>query len=182
MHYTWNLLFSYEVICITTQKIQHETTPSFMKQGEINQDKKFFKLYTSLHSSVHIHPCQFESHMFMITIENLLFFLEYFDDKIISMKNFPFRLCKSLFHPFLFWFFAQNAKRFEREKIVKCSPAILDLITWPTTLVCSSVSLFIKCYRHFAIWIMFDSCSSKRAEENEENIVKLNVSLNRQKH
>ena len=27
--------------------------------------------------------------MFMITIENLLRFHEYFDDKIISMKNFP---------------------------------------------------------------------------------------------
>ena len=52
-------------------------------------------------------------------------------------EEFSFRLCKSLFHPFLFWFFAQNAKRFEREKIVEIFSAILDLITWPTTLVCS---------------------------------------------
>ena len=27
--------------------------------------------------------------MFMITIENLLHFHEYFDDKMISVKNFP---------------------------------------------------------------------------------------------
>ena len=30
----------------------------------------------------------FESHMFTITTKNLLRFHEYFDDKMISMKNF----------------------------------------------------------------------------------------------
>ena len=32
--------------------------------------------------------------MFMITIENLLRFIEYLDDKIISMKNFPLGFVK----------------------------------------------------------------------------------------
>ena len=32
---------SYEVICITTQKVQCRTTPNFMQPVEINQDKKF---------------------------------------------------------------------------------------------------------------------------------------------
>ena len=32
--------------------------------------------------------------MFTITIENLLYFLEHFDDKIISMKNFSLGFVK----------------------------------------------------------------------------------------
>ena len=121
MHYTWNLLFSYEVICITTQKIQSESPPSFMKQGEINQDKNFFKLYTSLHSSVHIHPCQFESHMFMITIENLLVFLEYFNDKIISMKNFPLGFVKVCSTHFSFGFLHKMQKDLKEKRLWKYS-------------------------------------------------------------
>ena len=41
---------------------------------------------------ISVHVCQWHQscNLFMITIESLLHFLEYFDDKVNSMKNFPF--------------------------------------------------------------------------------------------
>ena len=110
--HTQNLLFSYELICIT-QKIQSRTTPSFMKQGEINQDKKFVKLYTSLQYTSYL--CQFKSHMLPITIENHLRFLKYFDDKIISMKNFLKAMLKFV-TPISLMFFCTNAKKIWKRK------------------------------------------------------------------
>ena len=105
-----------------------------MKQGEINQDKNVCHvLYIPL--TVNVHPCQFESHMFMITIEDLLRILEYmyFDDKNNFHEEFSFRLYKSSFYSFIFCFFcteSKKTKRIEREKIVEIFSAILNLATW----------------------------------------------------
>ena len=73
--------------------------------------------------------------MFTITIENLLRFHEYFDDKMISMKNFPLGFGKVRSTHLSCGFFAQmtNVERFGREKIVQIFSAILNLVTWPAS-------------------------------------------------
>ena len=75
--------------------------------------------------------------MFTITIENLLRFHEYFDDKIISTKNFPLGFEKvqsnHLSCSFIFAFLCTNVERSGREKIVQIFSAILNLVTWPAS-------------------------------------------------
>ena len=115
--------------------------------------------------------------VFTITIENLLSFLEYFDGKIISINNFLLGFVK-VWSTHLYFVFLHKCgkilKRKERANILR------DL---ESCHVASKSSLFqvsslIKCYRCCAD-DRVQSCSSKTAEENKENI-KLNVSPNRQ--
>ena len=55
----------------------------------MNQDKMFAKLHASLqNSAVDVSDTQMESCRYTITIENQLYFFEYFYNKIIYMKNF----------------------------------------------------------------------------------------------
>ena len=54
--------------------------------------------------------------MFMITIENLLRFHEYFDDKMISMKNFALDFEKVQSTYLSFGFFAQMWKDLEEKR------------------------------------------------------------------
>ena len=72
--------------------------------------------------------------MFTITIENLLRFHEYFDDKVIFMKNFPldFEKVRST-HISCGWLCTIYVERLGREKIVQISSAILNLVTWPAS-------------------------------------------------
>ena len=83
-YYTWNL--SYEVICITRQKYKVEQLPILWNwENESKQDVCLASCIISVdvnHSSV----IQLESCRSTITIENLLHFLQYFDDKINYMK------------------------------------------------------------------------------------------------
>ena len=81
----------HEVICITSQKVQSRSTPNFMQPAEINQDKKFVYMQLCTLLQWHIHQ---SCNLFTITIENLLHFLEYFDDKANSMKDFPLGFVK----------------------------------------------------------------------------------------
>ena len=69
--------------------------------------------------------------MFIITIENLLRFHEYFDDKMISMKNFPLGFGKV--NSFILQLLCTNVERSGREKIVQIFSAILNLVTWPAS-------------------------------------------------
>ena len=66
--------------------------------------------------------------MFTIMIENLLRFHEYFDDKMISMKNFQSSIYSSIL-----WLLCTNVERLGREKIVQISSAILNLVTLPAS-------------------------------------------------
>ena len=59
--------------------------------------------------------------MFMITIENLLRFHEYFDDKMISMKNFALDFEKVQSTYLSFGFFAQMWKDLEEKRLCKYS-------------------------------------------------------------
>ena len=72
--------------------------------------------------------------MFTITIKNLLRFQEYFDDKMISMKNFPLDFGKVRSTHLSCGFFAHsNVERFGREKIAQIFSTILNLVTWPAS-------------------------------------------------
>ena len=71
--------------------------------------------------------------MFTITIENLLRFHEYFNDKMISMKNFPLDFEKVRYTHMILWLLCTNVERLGREKIVQISSAILNLVTWPAS-------------------------------------------------
>ena len=71
--------------------------------------------------------------MFTITIENLLRFHEYFNDKMISMKNFPLDFEKVRSTHMILWLLCTNMERLGREKIVQISSAILNLVTWPAS-------------------------------------------------
>ena len=72
--------------------------------------------------------------MFTITIENLFRFHEYFDDKMISTKNFPLGFGKVRSTHLSCGFFAQiYVERSGREMIVQIFSAILNLVTWPAS-------------------------------------------------
>ena len=60
--------------------------------------------------------------MFTITIENMLRFHEYFDDKMISMKNFPLGFGKIRSALLSCGFFAQMWKNLEEKRSCKYSP------------------------------------------------------------
>ena len=74
-----------------------------------------------------------------ITIKNLLHFLEYFDDKIDSIKNFHlgFEEVRSIHLSFGFFFFAQIQNDLNEKRSHRKFSAILNLVTWPASLVCS---------------------------------------------
>ena len=57
--------------------------------------------------------------MFTITIENLLRFYEYFDDRIISMKDFPLEFEKVRCTHISCGFFAQMWKDLEEKRSCK---------------------------------------------------------------
>ena len=54
--------------------------------------------------------------MFTITIENLLRFHEYFDNNIISIKNFPLDFEKGSIYSYILWLLCTNVERHGREK------------------------------------------------------------------
>ena len=68
--------------------------------------------------------------MFTIIIENLLRFHEYFDDKMISKKNFPLGFGKvGSTHLSCGFFVHTNVERSGREKIAQIFSTILNLVT-----------------------------------------------------
>ena len=71
--------------------------------------------------------------MFTITIENLLCFHEYFDDKMISMKNFPLDFKRVRSTHLSCGFFAQMWKDLEEKRSCKSFSAIFNLVTWPSS-------------------------------------------------
>ena len=147
-------------------------TKSNNSQARRNKSKQIICLDLYI-ISVHVHLYQFESHLFTITIENLLRFLSNFDNKIISMKNFPlgFRLEVCSTHLF-FLFFAQMWKHLKDKRLWKYS-----LPSW--ILPCGQQIQFIPgLLVHKILWVHLKmdrvwSCSSKTAEENKENIINL---------
>ena len=123
----------------------------FMKQGDVNQDKML-----NLSSIIHVlyitsisditHQSFNLSLMFMIMIENLLHFLKYFDDKIISVNNFPLGIIKVLSTHLSFCVLYKCGKILKRENcanilchLESCHVASNSSLFW--------VSSFIECYR-----------------------------------
>ena len=147
-----------------------------MQPAEINQDKKFVYMHLCTLLQWHIHQ---SCNLFTITIENLLHFLEYFDDKANSMKDFPLGFVKVRSTHLSFGFLNKCGKiwkRKDRANILRS--AILNLVHVASK-SSSRTPRSKKCYRRCTNGRV-RSCSSKTAEENEENIEKLDISLNRQ--
>ena len=74
-------------------------------------------------TSVQVRQWHQSCNLFMITIENLLHFLGYFDDKVNSMKNFllGFVEVRSAHKFFFFWFFKQMRKDLKEKRSCKSS-------------------------------------------------------------
>ena len=82
--------------------------------------------------------------MFTITIENLLRFHEYFDDKMISMKDFPLDFDLLIYPVASLHKCGKTWKRKDRAT----SSAILNLVTWPASVLLVPGLLFQKLFRH----------------------------------
>ena len=116
----------------------------------------------------------------MFTIENLLRFHEYFDNKMISMKNFPLDFEKVRSTHISCGFFARMWKNLEEKRSCKSPPSGI-LSRGQRVSSSFQVSSFKKRYRLCTNGLcLIVHCTSKTAEENEEQIIKLNVSPNRQ--
>ena len=84
--------------------------------------------------------------MFTITIENLLHFHKYFDDKMISMKNFPLDFEKVRSTHLSCGFFAQVWKDLEEKRSCKYSLPSSILSHGQQVSISFQVSSFKKCY------------------------------------
>ena len=93
-------------------------------------------------------------------------------------EEFSIRLCRSTIHSLIFWFFGQMWKDWKEKRSCKSSsqrhlePYYVAASLVPGLLTHKNVTGIVQMDR-------IRSCSSKTTEENE-NIIKLDVSLNRQ--
>ena len=69
-----------------TKSAKSNNSQSYATSRNKSRQKICLALYIT---SVHVHQWHQPCNLFTITIENLLHFFEYFDDKVNSMKNFP---------------------------------------------------------------------------------------------
>ena len=84
-----NALSSYELICLTRQKYKVEQLPVLWNmENKSRQNVCLASCITSEFSRCISHSRQLESRRSTITIENQLYFFDYFYNKIIYMENF----------------------------------------------------------------------------------------------
>ena len=86
MDYTEPFVFMLGNLHNNTKSAKSNSFQFYATSRNKSRQKVFLALYIT---SVHVHQCHQSFNLFMITIENLLHFLEYFYDKVNSMKNFP---------------------------------------------------------------------------------------------
>ena len=106
-------------------------------------------------------------------------FLEYFDDKVNSMKNFPLAFVEVRSTHLFFGFLNKLRKDLKVKRSCKSSSQ-RHLRSYH---VAASLVPGLLVHKHVPGVVQMTrvrSCSSKTEEENEENIIKLDVSLNRQ--
>ena len=171
MHIIHGTFCFHEVICITSQK-------SWTNSRNKSRQKVSLALYIT---SVHVHQWYLHQscNLFTITIKNLLHFLEYFDDKANSTKDLPLGFVKVWSTHLSFGFLNKCGKIWKKkdhENILHS--AILNLVHVASK-SSSRTPHSWKCYRRCANGHV-RSCSSKAAKEHEENIIELDISLNRQ--
>ena len=152
-------MFSYKLICITTQKIQSQTTPKLFYKARRNKSRQ--KVCPSLYiTSVHVHQWhQTTSHSFAV--------LHVHDHNWKSAGfSWVFR-CQNDFHEeflFILCFFALvNKERFRRKRSCKFSPP-----SWILSHGQQVSSLFPgghlvkKMLQVLHIWIIFDRAAVKQ--------------------
>ena len=113
-------------------------------------------------------------------IKNLLHFLEYFDDKVNSMRNFPLGFVEVRSTHLFFGFFNKIMRKDLKEKRSCKSSLQRHLEPYHTA---ASLVPGLLIHKNVTGVVQMDHvrlCSSKTAEENKENIIQLDVSLNRQ--
>ena len=82
-------------------------------------------------TSVHVRQWHQSRNLFTITIENLLHFREYFDDKVNSTKNFPLGFVEVRSTHIFFGFLSKCGKISKRkDRTNLLLSAILNLVTW----------------------------------------------------
>ena len=94
-------------------------------------------------------------------------------------EKLSFRLCRSTIHSLIFWFFNKLRKDLKEKRSYKSSSQC-HLESYHAA---ASLSPGLLVHKNVTGVVQMDrvqSCSSKAAEENEENIIKVDVSLNRQ--
>ena len=84
--YTEPFVFMFGNLHNNTKSAKSNNSQFYATSRNKSRQKVCLALYSP---SVHIHQWHQSCNLFTITIENLLYFLEYFDDKVNSMKNFP---------------------------------------------------------------------------------------------
>ena len=98
-------------------------------------------------------------------------------------EEFSFRLCRSMIHSLIFLFFEQMRKDLKEKRSCKSCQSSLQRHL-ESYYVAASLVLWLLIQKNAMGVVKMDRvrwCSSKTAEDNpEENIIKLDVSLNRQ--
>ena len=116
-------------------------------------------------TSVHVRQWHQSCNLFTITIENLLHFLEYFDNKVNSTKNFPLGFVE-VRSPLFFWFFEQMRKDFKEKRSCKSSSQRhLESCHVAASLV-PGLLVHKKCYRRCAnrSWSIVQQQNSRRKQ------------------
>ena len=143
-----------------------------------SRNKSRKKVCLALSTSVSTSGISHQScNLFMITIENLLHFLEYFDDIVNSMKNFPLGFVKVRSTHLSFGFLNKCKKTWKRIlRSWKYFPQRHLESYHMDSKSSSRTPRSWKCYRRCANRSR-SIVKQKTAEENEQNSIKLDVSL-----
>ena len=174
--YTESFVFMLGHLHNNTKSAKSNNSQFYVTNTNKSRQKVCLALYIT---SVHVRPWHQSCNFFTIMIENMLHFLEYFDDKVNFMKNFPLGFVEVWSIHLIFWFFEQMQKDLKEKRSCKSS----SHRHFESYHVAASLVPGLLIHKNVASIVQMDwvrSCSSKTAEENEENIIKVDVSLNRQ--
>ena len=84
--YTEPFVFMLGNLHNNTKSVKSNISQFYATKRNKSRQKVCLALYST---SVHVRQWHQSCNLFMITTEDLLYFLQYFDDKVNSMKNFP---------------------------------------------------------------------------------------------
>ena len=133
----------------------------FYKAWSLNQEKVNIWLASYI-TSVNVHQSvHYGLTDHTIRIENMLHFLEIFNDKTISIKNFPLLLCKGSMHSFIFFFLLHKCRKIWMRKDRANILRHLESCHMAKKSSSCQVSLFIKCYDHIR------SCCSEQQKKKK---------------
>ena len=125
--YTEPFVFTLGNLHINTKSAKSNNSQFYATSRNKSRQKVCLALYST---SVHVSQWHQSCNLFTITTENLLHFLEYFHDKVNSMKNFPLGFVEVRSTHLCFGFLnkcGKISKRKDRANLLRS--AILNLIS-----------------------------------------------------